>query len=182
MQNLKQSVIENITLILSEQHSESEGNESDESEIGRKKVQDQLDLTSSDEEEIGDFLSNFSISTFFKFQKMQRSVWGCPGLVKLIDFWIFKSICLLSKTHFCAFDVQQLKGQCKAFIMCGRQVSRWQLDLKTERSLRCLLAKATWWVKCNYNNNWCVCGFQYFCQNIIERVGEIIAQFSEKCC
>ena len=74
MQNLKQSVIENITLILSEQHSESEGNESDESEIGRKKVQDQLDLTSSDEEEIGDFLSNFSISTLFKFQKMQRSV------------------------------------------------------------------------------------------------------------
>ena len=27
---------------------------------------------------------------------------------------------------------------------CGRQVGRWQLDSKTERSLRCLLTKATW--------------------------------------
>ena len=41
-----------------------------------------------------------------------------------------------------------LKGQCEAFIMYGRQVCRWQLD---SRSLRCLLAKATWWIKCNYN-------------------------------
>ena len=30
---------------------------------------------------------------------------------------------------------------------------RWQLDSKTERSLRCLLAKANWWIKCNYNYN-----------------------------
>ena len=44
-----------------------------------------------------------------------------------------------------------------AFAVCGRQVGRWQLDSKTERSLRCLLAKATWWIKCNSNNlrdNW----------------------------
>ena len=39
---------------------------------------------------------------------------------------------------------QQLKGQCEASIACGRQMGRWQLDSKTERSLRCLLAKATW--------------------------------------
>ena len=32
----------------------------------------------------------------------------------------------------------------------GGQMDRWQLDSKTERSLRCLLAKATWWIKCNY--------------------------------
>ena len=41
-------------------------------------------------------------------------------------------------------DVQQLKGQCEASIVCGRQMGRWQLDSKTERSFRCLLAKATW--------------------------------------
>ena len=41
-------------------------------------------------------------------------------------------------------DVQQLKGQYEASAVCGRQVGRWQLGLKTERSLRCLLAKATW--------------------------------------
>ena len=41
-------------------------------------------------------------------------------------------------------DVQQLKGQCKASAVCGRQVGRWQLDSKTERSLRCPLPKATW--------------------------------------
>ena len=41
-------------------------------------------------------------------------------------------------------DVQQLKGQCEASAVCGRQVGRWQLDSKTERSLRCLLPKATW--------------------------------------
>ena len=50
-------------------------------------------------------------------------------------------------------EVQQLKGQCEAFILCGRQVGRRQLDSKTERSLRYLLAKATWWIKCKYNYN-----------------------------
>ena len=50
------------------------------------------------------------------------------------------------KLEFTAFllDVQQPKGQCEASAVCGRQVGRWQLDSKTERSLRCLLAKATW--------------------------------------
>ena len=46
--------------------------------------------------------------------------------------------------HSFLLDVQQLKGQYEANAVCGRQVGRWQLDLKTERSLRCLLAKATW--------------------------------------
>ena len=41
-------------------------------------------------------------------------------------------------------DVQQLKGQSAASAVRGKQVGRWQLDSKTERSLRCLLAKATW--------------------------------------
>ena len=41
-------------------------------------------------------------------------------------------------------DVQQLKGQCEASTLWGRLVGRWQLDSKTERSLRYLLAKATW--------------------------------------
>ena len=50
------------------------------------------------------------------------------------------------KLEFTAFllDVQQPKGLCEASAVCGRQVGRWQLDSKTERSLRCLLAKATW--------------------------------------
>ena len=54
-------------------------------------------------------------------------------------------------------DVQQLKGQCEASTVCGRQVGRRQLASKTERSLRCLLAQATWWIKCNYNYTiaWC---------------------------
>ena len=43
------------------------------------------------------------------------------------------------------------KGQCEAFTVCGRQVGRWQLDSKTERSLRCLLIKAAMWINCNYN-------------------------------
>ena len=43
----------------------------------------------------------------------------------------------------CLLDVQQLKGQCEASAVCGRQVGRWQLDSKTERSLRCLLTKAS---------------------------------------
>ena len=46
--------------------------------------------------------------------------------------------------HSFMLDVQQLKGQCEASIVCGRQIGRWQLDSKTERSLRCLPAKATW--------------------------------------
>ena len=33
-----------------------------------------------------------------------------------------------------------LKGHCKAFTVCGRQVGRWQLYSQAERSLRCLLA------------------------------------------
>ena len=50
------------------------------------------------------------------------------------------------KLVFTAFllDVQQLKGQCEAAAVCGRQVGKWQFDSKTEKSLRCLLAKATW--------------------------------------
>ena len=38
-------------------------------------------------------------------------------------------------------DVQQLKGQCKASTVCGKHGDRWQLDLKTGRSLRCILAR-----------------------------------------
>ena len=32
-------------------------------------------------------------------------------------------------------------------------VDRWQLDSKTESSLRCLQAKATWRIKCNHNSS-----------------------------
>ena len=39
---------------------------------------------------------------------------------------------------------QLLKGKCKASTACDKQVGRWQLDSKTERFFRCLLAKATW--------------------------------------
>ena len=35
-------------------------------------------------------------------------------------------------------------------------MGRWLLDSKTEWSLRCLLAKATWWRKCNYNYNYSI--------------------------
>ena len=47
-----------------------------------------------------------------------------------------------------------IKGQSEACAVYGRQVGRWQLDSKTERFFRCLLAKATWWIKCNYNCNY----------------------------
>ena len=33
-------------------------------------------------------------------------------------------------------DVQQLKGQCEAPAVCGRQMGKWQPDLKTERFLK----------------------------------------------
>ena len=51
-----------------------------------------------------------------------------PGRVKPKDY---------KKLVFTAslLDVQQLKGQCEASTVCGRQVGRWQLDSKTERSL-----------------------------------------------
>ena len=48
-------------------------------------------------------------------------------------------------------DVQLLKGQCEASTVCGRQMGRWQLYSKTERSLCCLLANASWRIKCNYH-------------------------------
>ena len=41
-------------------------------------------------------------------------------------------------------DVQQLKEQYEASKAPWVVVDRWQLDWKIERSLRCLLAKATW--------------------------------------
>ena len=43
--------------------------------------------------------------------------------------------------HSLLLDVQQLKGQCEASAVCGKHGERWQLDSKTERSLRCLLAR-----------------------------------------
>ena len=42
---------------------------------------------------------------------------------------------------------------CEASIEYGRQVGRWQLDSKTEKSLQCFLAKATWRIKRNSNYN-----------------------------
>ena len=52
----------------------------------------------------------------------------------------------LQKLVFKAFllDVQHLKGQCEASVVCGRQVGRWQLDSKTERYFCCLLANKAW--------------------------------------
>ena len=41
-------------------------------------------------------------------------------------------------------------GQREASDLCSRQVGRWPLDLKTEWPLRCLLAKDSWQIKCNY--------------------------------
>ena len=58
--------------------------------------------------------------------------------------------------HTFLLDVQQLKGQCKASTMCDRQVGRWQLDLKTERSLRYLPSpdQGNLWIKCDYYCNY----------------------------
>ena len=50
-------------------------------------------------------------------------------------------------------DVQQLTRQCEAFTVSGKQEGRWQLNSKTKRTLCCLLAKASWWIKCNYNQS-----------------------------
>ena len=66
----------------------------------------------------------------------------------------FKPKTIKIRIHSFLLDVQQLKGQYEASIVCGRQMGRWQLDSKIERSLRCLLAEATWWIKCNYNFNY----------------------------
>ena len=41
--------------------------------------------------------------------------------------------------------------ECETSTVCGKQVGRRKLDSKTERSLRCLLAKATSRIKYNYN-------------------------------
>ena len=42
------------------------------------------------------------------------------------------------------FDVEQLNGLSETSTVCGRQVGRWQLDSKTKKFFRCVLAKATW--------------------------------------
>ena len=44
-----------------------------------------------------------------------------------------------------------IKGTAWSFHRLCRQVDRWQLDSKAERSLHCLLAKAACWIECNYN-------------------------------
>ena len=53
---------------------------------------------------------------------------------------------ILQKLALIAFmlDVQQLKGQCEASAMFGRQVGRQHLDSKTKKCLRSLLAMASW--------------------------------------
>ena len=66
-----------------------------------------------------------------------------PGRVKPKTMKIY--------THSFFAWLSVLKGQCEAFIASGRLVGKWQLDSKTKRSLCCLLAKASWWIKCNYN-------------------------------
>ena len=61
-----------------------------------------------------------------------------------------------TKLVFIAFsllEVLQLQRPCEASSECDRQVGSWQLDSKTERSLRCLLAAASWWIECNYSYN-----------------------------
>ena len=56
--------------------------------------------------------------------------------------------------HSFLLDVQQLTGHYEASALCSRQVGKWQHDSKTERSLHCLLAKATWRIQCNFNYNY----------------------------
>ena len=68
----------------------------------------------------------------------------CP-----FNCWTSSRQAVITNFYSVWFD-QFLKGQCEAYAVCGRQVCRWQLDSKTERSLCCLLAEATWWIKSNY--------------------------------
>ena len=58
-----------------------------------------------------------------------------PGRVKQDYKKLLVTVSLLA--------VLQLEGQCGASALCGRPLGRWQLDSKTERFLRRLLAKAT---------------------------------------
>ena len=68
-----------------------------------------------------------------------------PGQTSDYKNWYLQLSCL---------KLSNKEGQCEASTVCGRQVGRRQLDLKTERSLRCLLVKVTWWIKCNYKYHW----------------------------
>ena len=54
-----------------------------------------------------------------------------------------------------------IKGS-EASTVCGRQMSRWQLDSKTER----FLAQATWWIKCCYNYTIAWCHLQIFSHGV----------------
>ena len=117
-------------------------------------------------------------SAYFSFQWLLRD-WRNPHLIRSfqwfnfpVDFFEFLStefaICLkptswvgsnqrLQKLVFTAslLDVQQFNAQCEASTVRGRQADRWHLDSKTERFLRCLLVKATWWwIKCTFNYNY----------------------------
>ena len=82
------------------------------------------------------FFQKRDIFTGQRYRRMEDQKLG-PGLACNLGFAKEKGLASL-------LDVQQLKGQCEASTVCGRQVGRGQLDSKTERSLRCLLAKATW--------------------------------------
>ena len=57
------------------------------------------------------------------------------GQTKDYKNWCSQLTCLLYSNQ---------KRQSVASTTCSGQVDRWQLDSKTERSLRCILAKATW--------------------------------------
>ena len=49
-----------------------------------------------------------------------------------------------SPLPYLTFSNKRDSVHCAASTECGRQGGRWQLDSKTEPSLRCFLAKATW--------------------------------------
>ena len=66
------------------------------------------------------------------------------GLTKDYKNWCSQLPCLTFSNK---------KGESEASTVCGKQVGRWQLDSKTERSLRYLLAKGIRWIKCNYFYN-----------------------------
>ena len=56
-------------------------------------------------------------------------------------------------SHLSCLTFRNKKGPCEASTVCGRQVGRWQFDSKIARFLRCLVAKAAWWIKCNWIYN-----------------------------
>ena len=71
----------------------------------------------------------------------------------LIPGWVKPKTIKIGIHSYCSFSVwcSVIKGTGWSFHGVWKNVSRWQLDSKTGRSLRCFLTQENWWQNFNHN-------------------------------